>query len=268
MAKDDPANDGPSLEMPSLGFGRKRRKKSPAPEAETPGPPAEDQPTEDQPTEVLAPEVLAPEVLAPEPAPEPAPVPAPEPAPVPAPEPAPPLFVDEVEPPIAPAPARPELVPSADQPPADEPEVDQPPTEEPEVMGRPRRELPPVGAMTASIITGLLVGIITVGLTWASLHLCEVVQGTSSCGNPGFFLLAAIMIVSILLGTVLLKAWRVSDPGSTSILAVGLMAVLALLFLVDVLFSPTMIIVIPLIAAATFALAHWVTTAFIEPAEH
>ena len=38
------------------------------------------------------------------------------------------------------------------------------------------------------------------------------------------------------------------DPGSTSFLAVGLLAVVALLFLVDVLFDWWMIIVIPVVS--------------------
>ncbi|GCD89846.1 hypothetical protein NLS1_18520 [Nocardioides sp. LS1] len=131
----------------------------------------------------------------------------------------------------------------------------------------PRRSLPAVGGMTAAVLTGLLVGVITVGLTWGSLHLCEVAKGTSSCGGPGFLLLLAIMIAMVFLGSLLLRAFGVTDPGSTSFLAVGLLAVLALLFLVDVLFNWWMIIVIPLFSVLTFALAHWVTTAFIEPAD-
>lgn len=127
--------------------------------------------------------------------------------------------------------------------------------------------LPSVGGMAASIITGVLVGVLTVGLTGAGFALCEVVRGTSSCGNPGFVLLLAIMVAMVLLGTVLLRAWGVSDPGSTSFLAVGLLAVLALLFLVDVLFAWWMIIAIPVLTAATYALAYWVTTAVSEPAD-
>ncbi|MCW2793490.1 MAG: hypothetical protein JWO76_2588 [Nocardioides sp.] len=243
MAKDEPGNDGPSLELPSLGFGRKRRKKAPEPEP-TPEP---------APQPVSAPAPLPEPLPEPQPEPEPEPEPAPTevlppaPPPVPDPEPAPPLFADEVETQAVAEQAGPE-------------------DSMPRRKARPRRELPVIGGMPAAIITGVLVGIITVGLTWGSLHLCEVVQGTSSCGNPGFFLLAAIMVVTILLGGLMLKAWGVPDPYSTSFLAVGLLAVLALLFLVDVLFSSTMIIVIPAIAAATFALSHWVTTALIEPA--
>ena len=94
--------------------------------------------------------------------------------------------------------------------------------------------------------------------------MCEVIQGTSSCGNPGYLLLLAILAAMILLGTQLLKLFRIPDAPSTSFLAIGLLAVLALLFLINVLMSWTMIIVIPLFSMATFALAHWVTTSFVE----
>ncbi|HLO35330.1 MAG TPA: hypothetical protein VK194_04580, partial [Candidatus Deferrimicrobium sp.] len=121
--------------------------------------------------------------------------------------------------------------------------------------------------LAATLLTGLLVGVITVGLTWASLRLCEVAKGTSSCGGPGFLLLLAIMIAMVFLGSLLLRVTGVPEPGSTSFLAIGLLAVLVLLFLVDVLFAWWMIIVIPIFSVLTFALAHWVTTAFIEPAD-
>ena len=107
---------------------------------------------------------------------------------------------------------------------------------------------------------------ITVGLTWASLRLCEAVRGTSSCGGPGYLLLLGILVAMILLGTAPAQgAGACPDPGSTSFLAVGLLAVLALLFLVGVLFHWWMILVIPACSALTFAAAHWVTTTFVEP---
>ena len=71
----------------------------------------------------------------------------------------------------------------------------------------------------------------------------------------------------MLVGQVLLKAFQVPDPGSTSFLAVGLIAVVALLFLIDVILDWQMIIVIPLVGVAAFLLSHWVTTAFVEPAD-
>ena len=225
MADEDSRNDGPSLEPPSIGFRRKRRRKAREPE------PVEDTAPvtavhEPQPTE----EPAAPRAAAAEPAPQS-------------------TVVDEaVEPPDvtdqeveAPAPAR--------------------------RARRARRPLSRIGGLAAAVLTGLLVGVITVGLTWASLRLCEVARGTSSCGGPGFLLLLAIMVAMVFLGSLLLRATGVAEPGSTSFLAIGLLAVLVLLFLVDVLFAWWMIIVIPVFSVLTFALAHWVTTAFIEPAD-
>ena len=118
--------------------------------------------------------------------------------------------------------------------------------------------------MAAALVTGAVVGVLMVGLTGAGFRLCEVIQGAPSCGDPGFLLLLAIVIVVILVGKALLAAWAVPDPGSTSFLAVGLLCVVALLFLVDVLFNWWMIIVIPVLGMLCFALSHWVTTAFVD----
>jgi hypothetical protein len=121
--------------------------------------------------------------------------------------------------------------------------------------------------MTAAMITGVVVGLLAVGATYLGLQGCEAIRGTSSCGGPGLFLLIAIMVGLVVVGGLLLRAWGVTDPISTSFLGVGLVAVVALLFLVDVIFSPWMLLVIPVIALCTFALSHWVTVAFIEPAD-
>ena len=75
------------------------------------------------------------------------------------------------------------------------------------------------------------------------------------------------MVAVVVVGALLLRAWGVPDPGSTSFLGVGLLAVVALLFLVDVLFDWWMVIAIPVVAVLTFVLSHWVTTAIVEPAK-
>ena len=237
MADEERGTDGPSLELPSLSFRRKRRKKAAQAAPEAPAPPA------------------------PEPESEPTPTPARPPAPeLPEPTP-PPLFADEVGAPTtepepkaaAPAPAPVTSAPARS--------VPQRPAENP----RRRRQftLPALGGTLAAVVTGILVGVITVGLTWASLRVCEAVRGTSSCGGPGYLLLLGIMIAVILLGAALLRTWGVPDPGSTSALAVGLLAVLVMLFLVGVLFHWWMILVIPACSALTFAAAHWVASTFV-----
>lgn len=241
MSGKDRDTEAPSLEPPTL-FGRKRRRKN-APEA-----PAADEATrvdlpavepDETPTAVVEPVV--------EPITEPAAEPVPEPVVERSPEPSPPpLFVDETPRP-APAPVLTEQA---------QPEA---PAEAPaEAPSEPRE--PFVTGMPAACLTGLLVGLATVGLTWLGLRACEVARGTSSCGNPGFLLLIAILVAMVLAGSALLRAFRVADPSSTSFLAVGLLTVLVLLFLIEALFSWTMVIVIPLLAIGCFAASHWVTT--------
>jgi hypothetical protein len=115
------------------------------------------------------------------------------------------------------------------------------------------------------VLSGLVVGLGIVGLTWASLRSCEKVQGTSSCGDVGYPMLALILVVMVVVGWLLLKVLRVRDPASTSFLGTGLAVVVALLVLVDHLLDRSMVVVVPLICAATFGLAHWVTRTFIEP---
>ncbi len=249
MADEDRGNDGPSLELPSFGLGRRKRKRSDSGDADATAPAA---PASPEPEPQPAPEPPATTTMPVEGRPE-----------------------DDTPTVVTPPPARKSVEP-APEPPAQQAPEGATPTRR---RGRPakpakpararrQRSLPTVGGTVAAVITGLLVGVITVGLTWASQRLCEVVRGTSSCGGPGFFLLVAIMIAMVVLGAALLRAWGVSDPGSTSFLAVGLLAVVALLFLVDVLFNWWMIIVIPGVSVATFALSQWVTTTFIDPAEH
>jgi hypothetical protein len=275
----------PSLEPPRL-FGRRKKQR---PTAEPEG---AEEPTAAIP--VPEPDPIPPPE--PEPVPEPTPVPEPEPTPVPEPEPTP---VPEPEPTPAPdptpAPLPDDVRPAAEEPPAartlvtgaplfvdavapaqdaedeqwehaqpeDEPaDAPAPPTRSPRV---PRGPL--LTGYPAAALTGLLVGALMVGLTVAALRGCEALRGTSTCGGPGLLLLVIILVVLVMVGQALLRAFTVPDPGSTSLLAVGLLAVIALLFLIDVILDWQMIIVIPLAGVTTFVLSHWVTTAFVEPAD-
>ena len=162
--------------------------------------------------------------------------------------------VEDTAPPLEPAPA-PAPAPSSE--PSSEPEADEP---------KPRRELalPTLPALRAALAVGALIGLLAVLLTFASLKLCELVRGTDSCGGPGLLLLVATLVVLTYVGGWLLRGFGIDDPGSTSFLAVGLLAVLAMLFFLDVIYSWWMVIVIPLVAMATYALSWWVTTRFVE----
>ncbi len=284
MADDDRSADTRSLEAPSLGLGRWRRRKKDddtAPEVTAPEVTAGDTRADDDATATVP-------VVEPEPLPDAEPTPDPEPDPVPEPTPAralppPPVSRETARPAperAAPAPvqetAEERISPQgtvdttgtplfADEVPvAAEPDRT---ADQPAARSRsPFSSLLGLHGRRAAAATGAVVGLLVVGLTWLALRLCEVLQGTPSCGNPGFFLLLAIMVAMVVLGAAMLRAAGAPDPGSTAFLAVGLLCVVALLFLVDALMSPWMIVVIPLVSVAAFVLSHWVTTAVVEPA--
>lgn len=116
-------------------------------------------------------------------------------------------------------------------------------------------------------MTGVGVGVTGSLAVLLALAGCEAARGVSSCGGAaGFLVLVAIVMLMVLLGSALLKVFEVPDPGSTSFLAVGIVAVVALLFLLDALLNPWTALVIPVVSAASYLLAHWVTTRFDDEA--
>lgn len=247
MADKDLDGDGPSLELPSLGFGRKRRKDREAPASE--------------PSSQQEPEV----------APEPQPAPPEE-----------PTTVLPVAPPRQTPPARPtpqpgttgsgspgtRRVPAAGATRVEEPAqppVDKPPVDEP--VGPARREVrfPALPPLPAVLLVGALVGLAAVLATYASLRLCDAATGTESCGaGPGFLMLLAILIALTYLGGWLLRGFGIGDAGSTSFLAVGLLAVVVMLFLLESLDEWWSALVVLLVAVVAYALSWRVTTAIGE----
>ncbi|WP_345521073.1 hypothetical protein [Nocardioides conyzicola] len=145
--------------------------------------------------------------------------------------------------------------------------LEAPPVEAAAPAPKPRRPRPSVrlpGGWAAVVVTGLLVGLVLVALTWGSLQTCERVQGTSSCGTAGYPMLGLVVAVAVLVGALLLRLTHVPDPVSSSLLGVGVAAVVVLVALIDHLDQPAVVVVIPLLCAATFAGAHWLSTAVIE----
>jgi hypothetical protein len=127
------------------------------------------------------------------------------------------------------------------------------------------RTTPLLPPRLAAVLTGLVVGAAGTLLTYGSLRGCETLTGTGSCGGgPGLLLLVAIFAVMVLLGGALLKAWAVSDPRSTSFLAVGITAVVVMLTLLEAVFSLWIFLAVPLVTMAAYLVAHWVTTRFVE----
>lgn len=251
---DTPPDDGAArsdetakLELPSLNpFKRRRARREPEPVGPV-GP-----------------------VEAPEPSGGPGPVtePVQPPAPEPAREPEPALTpFDDTEDtrPVVPVPEP----PATEDDYVEEPtaEVAPEPTSEPgqRKAARPRRGLPTLPAPLAALLGGLVVGVFGAGLTWVSLTGCDAIRGTQSCGGAGVLVIFVILVLMVLLGGLVLTLLHLNDAKATSFLAVGVLFVVVLLTPQDALFSTWMFVVVPLVSAAAFALAHWVTATFVEP---
>jgi hypothetical protein len=271
-----------SLEPPKL-FGRKKKSdamgnsKSRSPASDDPASAAEEPTEEFEPVAESVPEPEPAPVPEPEPEPTPAPQKAAKPAPVrkaaPAAKTAAPPAQPAAEPVAQPAakatdtakkPARPRAKLAADIEPEPLTRIEQ--EDEDAEIAAQGDEPPLLPLYPAAAVTGVVVGGALILLIWLSLRGCEAVRGTSSCsGGPGFLLLVATFVVCVLLGGALLKVFSISDPGSTSFLGVGLVAVMALLFLIDVLDHWSMLIVIPLISVGAYLASVWVTRTFVEP---
>ncbi len=233
-----PGDDGkhePSLELPSLKLpGARRRKKEKRPSGRrVAGRPAENGYAETESPSAPDAPTYAPPVHE---------APAYE----------PPAYEPPAYEPTQPLPTEPVLT---------EPETAQPlPTTRRRAETSGTRSIP---AGLAVVLTGLLVGGLGTGLTYLGLQGCETLTGTDSCGGaPGLLLLVAILALMVLFGSIMLKLFRVSEPGSTSLLAVGIVTLVALVGLLDVIFSAWMFAVMPALSAVAYALSRWVTTRF------
>jgi hypothetical protein len=238
------SDDTAKLELPSLNpFKRRRARREP------------------EPVEPVSPEPASRPAAVPEPATEPLPPTAPEPAPEPEPA-ATPAEDTEHTRPFVPLPERP-----AEDGYAEEPTDEVEPASEPgqRKAARPRPTLPTLPAPLAALLGGLVVGAFGAGLTWVSLTGCDAIRGTESCGGAGVLVILVILVLMVLLGGLVLAMLHLNDAKATSVLAVGVLFVVVLLTPQDALFSVWMFLVVPLVSAAAFVLAHWVTATFVEP---
>jgi hypothetical protein len=123
----------------------------------------------------------------------------------------------------------------------------------PEPSARVRRPLPVVSltGLPAAAVTGVLVGALGVLLVWLAGVGCEAVRGTSSCGGgPGLLVLLVVLGVLAWTGSLLLRVFVVPEAGSTSVLAVGILAVLVMVFLLGSLEEWWTALAVPVVAAA------------------
>jgi hypothetical protein len=169
----------------------------------------------------------------------------------------------DAPPPVVEERRRPALVKEGRSPVSKPPEPE-PPAEPVEAPRPPRSPL--LSPLPAAILTGAVVGLVTVGLVWLTLRGCSSLRGTSSCGGLGVVVLLAIFVVVVLAGRALLGILGVPDAGSTSFLALAVVAVVALLFVKD-LETTTSAAVLAVVTALAFGVSQWVTSTFTEPGD-
>jgi hypothetical protein len=129
------------------------------------------------------------------------------------------------------------------------------------------RRLPSVAlsGLPAAAITGVTVGGLAVLLAWLAGVGCEAVRGTSACGGgPGLLILVVVLAVLAWAGSLVLGVLGVPHAASTSVLAVGILTVLVLVFLLGSLDEWWALVAVPLASTTAYAASWWVTTAVGE----
>jgi hypothetical protein len=119
-----------------------------------------------------------------------------------------------------------------------------------------RLTVPPLPPLLVLAVVGLLAGFVTIGMVWLSERGCERFRDTSNCGAWGFPLLVLTVIVAVVLGALALSRLGLPHPRLVAFLGVGFMLLVVLAFLTENLFTTWTLVVVPVLTAVTFLLAH------------
>lgn len=118
--------------------------------------------------------------------------------------------------------------------------------------------LPHLNPYAAAVLTGVLVGLLAVGLAAASLALFAGVRGVSSGGGLwGGLAFTAVAVVVMFAGEALLRGFGAPSARLTSFLAIVLTIVAILGLFLDVVDGALGLVLVPVLSAAGYALAHW-----------
>jgi hypothetical protein len=119
-----------------------------------------------------------------------------------------------------------------------------------------RFDAPPLPPLLILAVVGLLCGFAVVALIWLSERGCDRVRNTPNCGAMGFPLLVLTVVVTIVLGALALSRLAIPHPVLVAFLGVMFMLLIVLAFLTNDLFSTWTLLVVPVLTAITFLVAH------------
>ncbi|MDX6248962.1 MAG: hypothetical protein QOF10_2322 [Kribbellaceae bacterium] len=119
-----------------------------------------------------------------------------------------------------------------------------------------RFDAPPLPPLLILAVVGLLCGFATIALVWLSERGCDRVRDTPNCGAMGLPLLVLTVAVTIVLGALALSRLAIPHPRLVAFLGVMFMLLIVLAFLSNDLFSTWTLLVVPVLTAITFLVAH------------
>lgn len=128
--------------------------------------------------------------------------------------------------------------------------------EEAEEADEGRYDAPPLPPLLILAVVGLLTGFVIVALVWLSEQGCDRVRDSPTCGAAGFPLLVLAVVITIVLGALALSRLAMPYPKLVAFLGVGFMLLIVLAFLSDDLFSTWTLVIVPVLTAITFLVAH------------
>jgi hypothetical protein len=121
--------------------------------------------------------------------------------------------------------------------------------------------IPHIDARLASLITGLVVGLTSVGLGLVALQIFNDVRGVASGGKQwGSLTFVVVTFIAIILGDLLLTAFGTARAGLISFLGVVLAIVAILGLFLDMADDNRALVLVPLLAAVTYFISHWLIT--------
>jgi hypothetical protein len=121
-----------------------------------------------------------------------------------------------------------------------------------------RYDAPPLPPLLILAVVGLLCGFATVALVWLSERGCDRVRDTPNCGAFGLPLLELTVIITIVLGAFALSRLGMPQPRLVAFLGVMFMLLTVVGLLSGQLFSTWALLVVPVLTAITFLVAHLV----------
>ncbi|QNE20232.1 hypothetical protein F1D05_22870 [Kribbella qitaiheensis] len=119
-----------------------------------------------------------------------------------------------------------------------------------------RFDAPPLPPLLILAVVGLLAGFVTIACIWLSEQGCNRVRDTPNCGAMGFPLLIVTVVVTIVLAALALTRLAMPHPRLVAFLGVMFMLLVVLAFLTDHLSSTWSLLVVPVLSAVTFLVAH------------